>query len=114
MRQQMAVQVAKPGAPRIWVTFLREFCGVDQRLAIDLWKRLYPSERQPLSLQLARLQDSHAHELSVANWRALLTPKVLLALCHRLSPEDGQQRRTDVVEVEERILQRTTADGQWV
>ena len=111
---KMAVQVAKPGAPRLWVTFLREFCGVDERLAIRLWQKLYPSERQPLSLQLARLQDSHAHELSIQNFRALLTPKLLLALCHRLSPEDGRERRPDVVEVEERILERTTGDGEWI
>ena len=114
MKQRMAVQVAKPGAPRLWVTFLREFCGVDQRLAIDMWKRLYPSERQPLSLQLALLQDSHAHELSVMNFRAMLTPKLLVTLCRRLSPEDGQRRRRDVVELEERILERTTGDGEWI
>ena len=114
MRQQMAVQVAKPGAPRLWCRFMEEFLGVDNRLAIELWKRLYPSEAQPLMFQMSRVQASHAHELSIENFRALLTPKLLLALCHRLSPEDGRERRPDVVEVEERILERTTGDGEWI
>ena len=109
----LAIHGARLKAPRMWVTFLREFMDIDERLAVELWQELYPSERHPLSLALARLRDLRGRDDAIMNWRALLRPTLLLELCCRVSPEDGRRRR-DVIQTEEKILERTGPDGQWL
>src|SRR6266446_320512 len=99
--------------PKFWALFCENFLCIERRLGIELWRAMYPSAE--LLFQLAKIEDSGRSPTEIRRFAQLLPPAELLKACERLSPSKrGKPRRREVVELEEMILQRTGADGQWV
>jgi hypothetical protein len=99
--------------PEYWFRFAERQLCIDRRLATEAFRRLYPTPQ--LLLYLTQLTEREG-ACSLATFHhlvgQLLTPQLLLATTARLSPP-GQPRRPDILRLEETILSKMTASGDW-
>jgi hypothetical protein len=104
----------KPACTRLWGKFV-EHLGSDEKLARELWGKLYPSEVGDVMYALARIEDRGYHPEAIQRFGEVATPMLMLKLCERLAPETGQPRRRDVIALEGMILESTASkDGAWL
>jgi hypothetical protein len=110
---------APKAPPMLWQALLTEHLGASPQTAQELWTTYVatdPLTSQALRFNLDRLAETAPSagvwEQRYDTLRGALTPRLLLDLCVRLSPEGGP-RRWDVVRLEEAILSYTRQDGSW-
>jgi hypothetical protein len=103
----------KLACPRHWAIFLSGYLDIDQRLAKRLWAALWPSEYQPLLIKINRILDARS-EQAILHFCKAVTPQLLMLLCARVAPEDGEPRDAAVVRAEESVLERVNGQGHWV
>jgi hypothetical protein len=92
--------------------FLGGFLDIDLKLAKRLWGALYPSEYHLLLVRINRIHDARS-EQAILDFCKAVTPQLLLLLCARVAPEDGEPRDAAVVRAEASILERTDSRGDW-
>jgi hypothetical protein len=113
MREQ--TMVARPlKSPAMWELFCFRFLEMSKPLSRRLWSALQPSESQPLLYAIARAEGAWMRPELVQRFGDLANPALMMELCSRVAPECGQPRERAVVELEQKILARTSRDGGWL
>jgi hypothetical protein len=72
---------------------------------------MYPSKHTPLLYQMTVVEQRYRDVSTLRHFCDLVPAKLLLALCARVAPEDGRPRPSWVVQIEERVMSLTDAEG---
>ena len=113
MKHHQLQQAGKLTCPVLFLQFVELYLGIPDpkhRLCDQLWRRLYPSAL--LLYRIAEVRDKQARPDSIKAFGEAMPPRELMGACERLVQAQGRTRQ--LIELEDSILEHTTAENTWV
>lgn len=104
------------GVPACWRLWFEKYLECSPKLSKHLWWEFCEvgSNEQMFMLRQVDQHRGRDDDILIPLLRPV-QPKDILHLCARFSPTDGRRpRRPEIIRLEEAILERTNAAGEWL